>query len=399
MKRFFYKYKVAPVIFTLVLSFGIFGLSLFLQKEKPIVASNLTDLHVAQYSDQNITPNAIDKDSRFERLVFATPQKDSANYMPDQFATALRAFKMLFTSEIEKTQEEYGTWVWTPILQMTDEYMNEIVLGAEREDINTIYLSIDSYLDIYVLPEGSLKQEKRNEFMATLDKFLTLAKEKKIAVDAEAGWRNWAEPGHTYKPLAILNFVKEFNATSRIGFRGLQYDIEPYLLPEYKASDGGKKVVLQRFLKLVDHSVYYLKDQDLKFSVVVPDFYDKRDKMTPKFEYQGKKDFAFKHLLNILEERSGSSIIIMSYRNFAEGKDGSISVSANELKTTKRGRFSSNIIIAQEVGNVLPPYITFHNTSKEYFSAEVGKLRSSFATHRNFQGLAIHYANPYLELK
>ena len=111
MKRFFYKYKVAPVIFTLVLSFGIFGLSLFLQKEKPIVASNLTDLHVAQYSDQNITPNAIDKDSRFERLVFATPQKDSANYVPDQFATALRAFKMLLTSEIEKTQEEYGTWV------------------------------------------------------------------------------------------------------------------------------------------------------------------------------------------------------------------------------------------------------------------------------------------------
>ena len=70
-----------------------------------------------------------------------------------------------------------------------------------------MYLSIDSYLDIYALSDRTEKREKETMFMEKLSVFISKAKEKGIAVDAEAGWKNWAEDRHTYKPLAVVNFV------------------------------------------------------------------------------------------------------------------------------------------------------------------------------------------------
>ena len=142
-----------------------------------------------------------------------------------------------------------------------------------------------------------------------------------------------------------------------------------------------------------------MKDSDLYFSVVVPDFYDEKDDFTPKFSYNGKKESAFKHLLNILEKKENSSIIIMSYRNFAEGDDGSIEVSNNEMQTAKKGKYDTKIIIAQETGDFPPPYITFHNTSKKYFDNELKKINNTFDDHPSFGGIAVHYVNAFLALR
>ena len=89
----------------------------------------------------------------------------------------------------------------------------------------------------------------------------------------------------------------------------------------------------------------------------------------------------------------------MSYRNFADGKNGSIDISKNEMKTAKRGGYSTNIILAEETGDVLPRYVTFYSMTKKYFSDETSKLDSAFSSYPNFAGLAIHYANAYFELK
>lgn len=382
-----------------VFSFGlIFGAVLFFESNGSQSAISRTPLYTAQYSDQNITENAKLQNPQFKRVAFASSPKQMPFY-PDNVATIFRAFDLVFAKEEQDNFEEHGTWVWTPILQMTPEYMSQIISGAKKEQVNVIYLSIDSYLDIFVMPDGQEKIEAEKKFVDKLQTFIWLAHQENILVDAEAGWRNWAEEGHTYKPFAIVEFVKKFNLEQPLKFRGFQYDVEPYLLEEYKSSEEGQKLVLANFTKLIDDTVYNLENSDLKFTVVVPDFYDKKDELTPSFEYKGKKDFAFKHLLRILEERKGSAIIIMSYRNFAEGRDGSIDISKNEMRTARSGRYSTDIILAQETGYVPEPYVTFYNTSKGYFVEEVGKLRSAFSSHRNFAGLAIHYANAYLELE
>lgn len=391
------KSDILPALMTLVFS-AVFFVAVWMvrnmNEESPIV---LSDVYFGNSWAIPMSENTLTTLPQFSHLAFAeAPQKDH-EYL-SQFASVSRAFKLLFSEEIEK-REEYGTWLWTPVLQMDEDYMRSIISEAKSEGVNVIYQSVDSYLDIFVMPEGPEKQEFHKKFSDMLNQFIALANENGLEVDAEAGWRNWVQEKHGYKPFAIVNFVMDFNRTSAHKFRGFQYDVEPYLLPEFAWDEAGKKIVLQKFVKLVDNTLYYLQDSDLKFSIVLPDFYDKRDKATPKFEYKARKDFVFRHLLNVLEKREGSSVIIMSYRNFAEGHGGSIDVTKNEMKTARQGRFNTRIIVAQETGNVPPPYITFHHTSRNYFKEEIGKLRSAFSSHRNWGGLAIHYANAYFTLK
>lgn len=389
--------KLFLPLFILVLVAGAIFIS---QKPESDYTLNPIDLKIAQYSDRIITENAIKKDPKFRQIAFGSLPKKREIFHNDQIATVFRAFKMWLLPRSEsETQSEYGTWIWTPIMQMTDEYMESILDGAKKEGINVVYLSIDSYLDIYTMQEGRDKEEKEKSFAEVLENFLIKAKERNIEVDAEAGWKNWAEEGHTYKAFAVANYVKNFNNSHTNKFRGFQYDVEPYLLDSYKVNNENKENILRNFVKLVDQTAYFLAKSDLKFSIVIPSFYDKKDNATPQFSYNNRKDYAFGHLLKILENKPVSSIIVMSYRNFAKGEDGSIALSKNEFRTVSKGRYSTNIILAQETGDVLPPSITFHNLSRQQFLSESKKLTDAFKPYSSFQGLAIHYANAFLELK
>lgn len=390
--------KNYKIIFPVVALFlVIVTVIFFILNEKEVSQiPNPADLQISQYSDRHITKNAMNKDPKFEHITFASPSRRE-NFYQNQLASVSRAFKWLFEDRIpNKTgPEEYGTWIWTPTLQITPRYADSILSDLQKQGVNAVYLSIDSYLDIFVLPEGLEKENKLKQFSEILENFIKTANSKGMTVDAEAGWRNWSEEGHRYKAFAIVDFVKKFNESHDYKFRGFQYDVEPYLLDDYKA-DSAK--VLKNFIELIDQTSFFLKTADLKFSLVIPDFYDKKDKATPVFLYNGRMDSTFRHLLNILEEKRGSTVIIMSYRNFAKGKDGSIEVSKNEIQTARRGRFGTSIIIAQETGDVLPSYITFHNTSKSYFINEKNKLKKAFESSSNFGGIAVHYANSFVEL-
>jgi hypothetical protein len=381
------------LIILVVLLVLILGANFFTPDESPDVAhTNSVDWKLSTYSDRNITYNAKVTSPQFGHLAF---EETRDGHIPPQLASVFRALKYFFKTP-DTTDKEYGTWLWTPTLSITPAYTKEILDRAKSDGVNTVYLSIDSYLDIFVMRNGVAKESRRKEFAKILDNFLTEAHARDIEVDAEAGWRNWGEPGNEYKPLAILQFVKEFNDSHDNKFRGFQYDIEPYMLDHY---DANEERILKNFVTLVDRTENFIGSDDLKLSVVVPAFYDERDRSIPKFDYKGSNASVLKHLLNILDRRSGSSILVMSYRNFARGNDGSIDISSNELRTAKKGRYSTEIILAQETGNFPPAYITFYGKTRKYFEDETGKLSKAFSKNANFGGLAIHYANSMSELK
>jgi len=387
---------VKKILILGALFIGIVGLvgSMSRLEKEGVLHKNLLDTKISQYSDKHITPNAIVKDKKFESLAFESVEGKSPIFS-NQIAAVVRAVKS-FTKGEEKDEKEYGSWIWTPVLQMTPQYMDSVLKDAREDGVNVMYVSIDSYLDIFTMPKGKERERQKKDFGDRLEYFITLAQKYNIEVDAEGGWRNWAETGHTYKAFAIVNFVRDFNATHQNKIRGFQYDVEPYLLDSYVTDQS---TTLRNFVKLVDETESFLGDSELQLSVVVPDFFDEGDGFTEKFAYNGRKESVFKHLLNILEGRAGSSIIIMSYRNFAEGEDSAIEISENEMQTAKKGLYNTKIIIAQETGAVPPPYITFHNTSKKYFSEQVGKINSAFLSHPNFGGIAVHYVNAFLALR
>jgi len=357
---------------------------------------NSVDTKISLYSSRDITPNAQATNPEFESLTFDT-NIPKQSIFSSGMAAVIRTVKSLTTKPATNDgPKEYGSWIWTPTKYLTPEYTESVLSGAKASGIDTIYLSIDSYLDIFVMPKGEEREREKEIFSEKLDYFIERANYYDIAVDAEAGWQNWAEEGNTYKAFAIANFVKNFNETHENKFRGFQYDVEPYMLDYYEEN---KTAVLKNFVKLIDESERFLSSSSLRFSVVVPDFFDGDDDFTPKFSYNGKRDYVFKHLLNILDRKPDSSIIVMSYRNFADGKDGSIEVSKNEIRTADKGAYKTKIIIAQETSEVPPPYITFHDTPKKYFDWQVARINNEFGSHPNFGGIAIHYINAFLAME
>jgi hypothetical protein len=342
-----------------------------------------------QYSDTHITKNATISDARFNKTVTLEKKNFWSGFLAN------------IVSSLEKPQVtpskglENGTWLWTPIPQITPEYRNTIIVDAKKHGITNIYLSIDSYLDIYTMENGPEKDNLRNNFDETVLEFVTEAHKNNITVDAEAGWRNWAEVGHAYKAFATIQYAIEFNKTHKEKFRGFQYDVEPYLLDEYQKGD--KAGVLGNFVNLVDETVEWLKESDLQLSVVIPEFYDGTNLETPKFFYAGTNTYAINHLLNILDRRPESKIIIMSYRNWSLGDDSTVDISKNEVIAANNRK--TKIIIAQETGDVKPSYITFYNTSKQYYKRQVTSVQIALSGNKSFGGMATHYVNSYLELR
>ena len=338
-----------------------------------------------QYSDSHVSTSAMESNIKYRNIAIFDKETLLAN--------ASSSLRKDTKPKIEDGPEN-GTWLWTPILQITPEYRDTVISGAVKNGIKNIYISIDSYLDIYIMPDGKEKSDKKMAFDRTIEDFIVEANKKGITIDAEAGWRNWAEDGHTYKAFATLNYAIKFNKFHTSKFRGFQYDVEPYLLDKYSED---KKTTLTNFLNLINQSVSALNNSDLELSVVIPEFYDGTNNDTPKFVYKGTNGFATDHLLTVLDRRENSKIIVMSYRNFSQGADGSIDISKNEIQSANSHR--TKVILAQESGDVEPPYITFYKTSKRYYKRETGKLVSAFKDSKGFDGLAVHYINAFMELR
>lgn len=338
---------------------------------------------VRQYSDLHITENAKVSDPQYKTLTFGKKSSLLGN--------AISSFKAGYNPQT--TGPENGSWLWTPILQITPAYRDRIITDSKKNGIKNLYLSIDSYLDIFVMPEGKDKDKLEKQFDTVLSDFVTVANENGITVDAEAGWRNWAELGNSYKAFVTLSYAIEFNKRHENKLRGFQYDIEPYLLDYYK-EDG--KGVLGNFINLVDESVAKLDGTDLRLAVVIPEFYDGSYVDTPQIFYAGQNLYPIEQLLRVLDKREGSSVIIMAYRNFSDGPNGSIEISKDEVATANK--YKTKIILALETGKVDPEYITFFNKSKSYFSKEKNSLEKAFKNNPSYGGIATHYINSLLEL-
>ncbi len=298
------------------------------------------------------------------------------------------------TGSYDPGVREYGTWVWTSPYAMSDAYRDKVISASAANNINVIYLTIDDYLAIDSLADGADKESKKAKYDASLEKFIVAAKAKGIAVDVEAGWRDWAEAPNTDKARIIIDYAIQYNATHTNKIRGVQFDVEPYLLSTYEKNKGP---ILTNFVALVDRAAQQMGSNSMRLSFVIPHFYDSAQAWTPAVTHNGITAHTFDHLLRILDARAGSSIILMSYRNFAEGNDGAIQISQKEVDGA--AGHPTKVIVAQETGNVEPDYVTFYGLSRAQYEAQIAKINAAFGGKSGFGGIAVHYIDPFLELK
>ncbi len=287
----------------------------------------------------------------------------------------------------------YGVWVWDDVYKMSDAGITAIVNNSAAGGFDTIYLTIDKYLELNAISNTNTRAAALASYADSLSKFISLANAKGMQVFAEAGWKDWAENGKRTKSISILQYVKNYNATRQAKFAGVQYDIEPYLLSSYERN---KATVLTNFVNHVAEIVAANQTINIPLEFVIPHFYDCAQKWTPNVTYAGKSDCTFNHLLTILDKSPNSTISIMAYRNFAEGDNGVLKLVQEELKQAQ-GK-ATKIVVAQETGDVDPAYVTYFGTDKTYMYGEFAKIVNAIGAMSSFGGMAVHYIDPFTAL-
>ncbi len=293
-------------------------------------------------------------------------------------------------------KKEQGIWIWNFPSQMLSSTADQQMKTLWANGFNVVYITIDDYIDIASMSEGSAKESAKSAYFSNLSKFVIKANNLGIQVDAEGGWRDWAKSANRWKGYALIDAVKQYNALyPNAKLRGFQYDVEPYLLPEYETS---KATVLAEYVAFIDQSVQRLVGTNVQFSMAIPHFYDDAQAWTPAFAYGGKTTYTFNHLLNILEKKPGSSILLMSYRDFFDGANGTRQISEIEVKEASAG-FSTNIIVSQETGNVDPAYVTYYGSTKAVLFDALAQIGAGFSSYSRYGGTAVHYMDSFIDLR
>jgi hypothetical protein len=293
-------------------------------------------------------------------------------------------------------KKEFGIWVWDSPIKMTPVYAQQVLGVAKKNGFNVIYLTIDDYVPIAAMKNPDEQVKAKAAYMKTLSIFIQAAKSSGIAVDVEGGAKEWAIKDNRWKGYALIDFVKHYNDTyPNAKIHGLQYDVEPYLMQDY---DSNKVERLREYVEFIDESARRMQGVDAQFSIVIPHFYDSQQKWTPAFKYNGREAYAYTHLLEVLKQKNGTSIIIMAYRNFFDGGNGTRQISEEEIKEASESGYDTKIIVAQETGDVPPSYVTFHDYPKVSLFDSLAEIQSNFSHYEDFGGTAVHYFDAFVKM-
>lgn len=280
-----------------------------------------------------------------------------------------------------KPEVTIAAWIWqypstlnakiTPLLDF-----------ATKEGLNTIYISVDEYIDLYELPDSADKTSKLSFYNTALRNIIEQASTRSISVHAVAGNPSYSYDSHEYIPPLLLKHVYEFNQNNpSTTFAGIQFDIEFY--DEERFFDD-PKAYTQSYLKLVNTltkqnlTLSQEFSQNLSLGFVIPFWFDQE--VNDYFDQP-----ILPEIISSLSTLNNPYLVIMSYRNQVEDV---LRISKDELEQTQNTPVS--IIIAQELVENKDQKITHYGKNKDQIKTTLNQIIESAKTYPSFQGISIH---------
>ncbi|HUR41657.1 MAG TPA: hypothetical protein VM240_10885 [Verrucomicrobiae bacterium] len=191
-------------------------------------------------------------------------------------------------------------------------------------------------------------------------------------------------PEHRAEALAMLQRVLDYNAAAapHERFDGVSLDIEPHLLGEWSEH---RDALLLNFIDLSQAlaSLKRVSGQALELGAAIPFWFD-----GIVVEWNGAARPASEHLIDLYDY-----VVLMDYRNRAEGRDGMIAHAARELDYAKRhGR---KVVIGVEITPNDIPKVTFDGASEEDLERELRRVEKAYRRNPAFAGFALHHYRTY----
>lgn len=284
-------------------------------------------------------------------------------------------------------------WVWDAGVITDGAGRERFFEFCNSKKIGMIYLEVGS-----AMGAGGAKVPVSDEALAM---FVGDAHARGMEVHALDGDANWAYRQNHSIPLNRLQRALDFNLSVGADERldGFQFDIEPYVLPEFKTDEW--RDVLVEYLNLVSQMRDKVKESSPNFGLgfAIPFWWDVENTEVSEVDWQGVSKPVAYHLADVLNGLRGGYIAIMDYRDFTGGPDGSIRHASDEIEYVNKNAPDVTVFIGQETGDVKEtPKITFWQEGEDALEAAISELMSAFNRYSCFGGIAIHHYDSYRQL-
>ncbi|MNI07467.1 hypothetical protein D3C73_604760 [compost metagenome] len=263
---------------------------------------------------------------------------------------------LLFVFRPPSASEPKATWLWNT--QLIEEHTEDIISFAKDQGVKVIFLHISQEIDNEVYQQ-----------------FISLASASKMEVHALNGKPEWALREFRHEGDAFLLWVKTYNegVDPQERFTGVQYDVEPYLLKNWKKDQAS---IVEQWMESVRVWIEYSQSIDLPVGAAVPFWLNKishpamgedillSEWMVDKFDY----------------------LAIMAYRNDAEQV-----YDISRVILAESDRQKKNVWVGVELGESTEgPGVSFYDKTVISFVNETKALDKLAGRHTSFSGIAIH---------
>ncbi|MGW3495996.1 hypothetical protein [Streptomyces sp. NPDC001020] len=197
-----------------------------------------------------------------------------------------------------------------------------------------------------------------------------------------------------YQHYAIREFTKvlDYNlaAPSDARFDGVNVDIEPYILTQWKEPANNIPVVwldlLEKLVQLRDAS-----GQPLLFGPAIPSWFDSSTPCCTSVTWHGKTAPLSDHVQDLSDY-----VALMDYVDHADGTGGIIARAAHEVAYARQIRKPKSVVIGVETKDLTgtgdPQSVTFWQEGRTYMEAELDKVYAAYAPDETyFAGIAMHH--------
>lgn len=299
-----------------------------------------------------------------------------------------------------------AVWDWSNVNNKTDADIQQAASFLYMHQINTVFVDISSYADIAQNKDAQSKAAQTKSLSASIQRYIKGMSGRNIKVFAAAGNTDWSQPDQQHIPLAIQQFVFDYNQTHNQKFAGLEFDIESYNQSHFTdASFTEKGLVLTDFLDTVDKIASRQEqhnkatgDTNFELGFAIPYWYDNENENIKSVDWKDKTGPTLYHILDRLNQLPKTNVVVMAYRNAALGNDGMVYHARTEVDYATSKAPHVNVLIGVEVNDVEPAKITFYGKSYTELSSEV-KLLSQQFENTSFHGITINDLDGYQEMK
>jgi hypothetical protein len=281
------------------------------------------------------------------------------------FPSSMVKAMSLQSSTVTLENISFSTWLWNTSEIVIDS--DKIIDFLVEKNVKVLYLQVDYNLD-YRYYEA----------------FIGKASGKGIAVEALDGSPNWVSANGITCQNKFFEWLDSYQKAAAPGqqFKGVHFDVEPYLNSEYKRNPDK---VLNQYQDFILRSKAECLNHGLNFGMDIP-FWFNEVKYSTTHGTGNLGEWVIENL---------EAVTIMAYRDSAYGI---INVAAAEMAMCEQNGIEARIAV--ETGNVRSTrYVTFYQEGQAVMFQQLAHVYGQYSENKAFSGFAVHYLDSWMTIK